>query len=127
MVVSSFGRESIVESQRPAGKGQSGEHVKKQPLYRADMRSVLDSCFDIDPVEKRFDRLAHGTHIRRKGIVQGNLFVEQLLAGCYQINVLPKFQFFRPLGVYVSSVRKHGPIGNGCTVVDHLLGGPQVA
>ena len=101
--------------------------MKKQPLYRADMRSVLDSCFDIDPVEKRFDRLAHGTHIRRKGIVQGNLFVEQLLAGCYQINVLPKFQFFRPLGVYVSSVRKHGPIGNGCTVVDHLLSGPQVA
>ena len=78
-----FGRESIVESQRPAGKGQSGEHVKKQPLYRADMRSVLDSCFDIDPVEKRFDRLAYGTHIRRKGIVRGNLFVEQFLAGRY--------------------------------------------
>ena len=77
------GRESIVESQRPAGKGQSGEHVKKQPLYRADMRSVLDSCFDIDPVEKRFDRLAYGTHIRRKGIVRGNLFVEQFLARRY--------------------------------------------
>ena len=58
-----IGRKSIVESQSPAGKCQSGEHVKKQPLYRADMRSVLDSCFDIDPVEKRFDRLAHGTHI----------------------------------------------------------------
>ena len=59
-----IGRESIVESQRPAGKCQSGEHVKKQPLYREDMRSVLDTRFDIDPVKKGFDRLAHGTHIR---------------------------------------------------------------
>ena len=49
--------------------------MKMQSLHRADMRSILNSCFDIDPVEKRFDRLAHGTHIRRKGIVRGNPFI----------------------------------------------------
>lgn len=74
-------RESIVESQSPADKGQSGKDMKKQPLHGADMRNILNPGLDIDPVEKRFNWLAHRTHIRRKNITRGNLFVEQLLAG----------------------------------------------